>query len=161
MIKVHKFVFNAFQENTYLVYDDTGECLIIDPGCQEPYEEQQLSSFIESQKLKLVGHLYTHGHIDHILGNAWVYNTYGLKPVMHKGSLQFFMNAGDHGKMFGIEIEEIIKPVDFLEDGDHVRFGGSSLEVLHTPGHVDGHLCFANHEAQFVITGDVLFKDSI
>ena len=161
MIKIESLVFNAFQENTYLVFDDTGECLIIDPGCQEPYEEQQLSSFIESHKLKPVGHLYTHGHIDHILGNAWVYNTYGLRPVMHKDSLPVFMNSGDKGEMFGIEVGEIVEPKEFLNDGDLIRFGNSDMEVLHTPGHVDGHLCFVNHEAKCVIVGDVLFKDSI
>jgi len=161
MISIERLVFNAFQENTYIVFDDTCECLIIDPGCQESYEEQRLASFINSNNLKPVGHLYTHGHIDHILGNGYVYNTWGLKPVMHKDSIPIFMNAGDHGRMFGIEVNEIIEPKEFIEEGDFIRFGNSGLKVLDTPGHVDGHVCFVCQDAQAVIVGDVLFKDSI
>jgi glyoxylase-like metal-dependent hydrolase (beta-lactamase superfamily II) len=161
MIKVERKVFNAFQENTYLVYDETGECLIIDPGCQEAYEEEELFDFIKSKGLKPVGHLYTHAHIDHILGNGYVNSTYGLKPVMHEASKPIFMSAGDHGRMFGIEINEIVEPEIFIDEGEIIRFGNSSVEVLYTPGHVDGHVCFVNHPEKWVIVGDVLFRDSI
>lgn len=161
MVKIEKFVFNAFQENTYIVYDETGECLIIDPGCYDPHEEEGLYSFIKSNELKPVGHLYTHAHIDHILGNGYVFSTWGLKPVMHKESVPIFLGSREHGRMFGIEIGEIIEPEAFLNEGEFVRFGNSKLEVLYTPGHVDGHVCFVCHEEKWVIVGDVLFRDSI
>jgi glyoxylase-like metal-dependent hydrolase (beta-lactamase superfamily II) len=161
MIKVERLIFNAFQENTYLVSDDTGECLIIDAGCQGQFEQEQLSEHLASNNLKPVGQIYTHCHIDHILGNGYVFEKYGLRPVMHKKSLPIFLGASDHGKMFGIEIDGLIEPEVFIADGDLVRFGNSSLEVLYTPGHVDGHVCFVNHDAQIVIVGDVLFRDSI
>jgi glyoxylase-like metal-dependent hydrolase (beta-lactamase superfamily II) len=161
MIKVDRLVFNAFQENTYLVYDETNECLIIDPGCQDRYEEQELSDYLENMKIKLVGHLYTHCHIDHILGNAFVFKKYGLRPVMHAGSLLFFRNASVQSRMFGLENIEIVEPKKFITEGDKIVFGNSLLEVLNTPGHIDGHVCFVSNESKFVIVGDVLFRDSI
>jgi glyoxylase-like metal-dependent hydrolase (beta-lactamase superfamily II) len=161
MVKIEKLVFNAFQENTYIVYDETGECLIVDPGCYDPHEEEDLYAFIKTNALKPVGHLYTHAHIDHILGNGYVYRTWGLKPVMHKESVPIFLGAREHGLMFGIEIDEIIEPESFIDEGDYVRFGNSKLEVIYTPGHVAGHVCFVCHQEKCVIVGDVLFRDSI
>ncbi len=161
MIKIERLVFNAFQENTYIVSDETGECLIIDPGCQEQYEEEQLSKHLVSNNLKLVGQIFTHCHIDHILGNGYIFEKYGLKPIMHKESLPFFLASSDQGRMFDVEVCELIEPEVFIADGDFVRFGNSSLEVLYTPGHVDGHVCFVNNDARMVIVGDVLFRDSI
>ncbi len=161
MIKIERFVFNPFQENTYIVYDETGESLIIDPGCQDQYEEEQLSEYLVANNLKLVGQIYTHCHIDHILGNGHIFEKYGLKPMMHKESLQLFLRSSDQGRMFDVEVGELIEPEVFFSDGDFVSFGNSSLEVLYSPGHVDGHVCFVNHDEKMVIVGDVLFRDSI
>ncbi|MBE0637723.1 MAG: MBL fold metallo-hydrolase [Bacteroidales bacterium] len=160
-MKVERLVFNAFQENTYLVFDDTGECVIIDPGCSDPAEEEELDRFISKSKLKPVAHLYTHCHIDHILGITHVYSKYGLRPLMHHESLKILRSAGDHGRVFGIELGEIIEPETYLNEGDQVKFGNSALEVLYTPGHVDGHVCFVSRAAKFAIVGDVLFRESI
>lgn len=161
MLKVERLVFNAFQENTYVIYDETGECAIIDPGCTDPDEQKELDDFIQKNNLKPVAHLYTHCHIDHILGIAHVFHTYGLRPVMHPESLKILHTAKDHGRMFGIEVDEIVEPVTFINDGDEVKLGNSGLKVLYTPGHVDGHVCLVNHLAKFVIVGDVLFNGSI
>jgi len=161
MIKVDRLVFNAFQENTYLVYDETNECLIIDPGCQDHFEELGLSDYLDNKKLKLVGHLYTHCHIDHILGNAFIFHKYGLRPLMHAASLPFFRNAAIQSHMFGLEDIEIVEPNKFITEGDKIVFGDTVLEVLYTPGHIDGHVCFVSNESKFVIVGDVLFRDSI
>jgi glyoxylase-like metal-dependent hydrolase (beta-lactamase superfamily II) len=161
MIHVETLVFNAFQENTYLVYDDTLECVIIDPGCQDIYEQQELVDFIQKKKLKPVKQLYTHCHIDHILGNAFVFKKYGLRPIMHRRSLPFFKNAGVQSRMFGLDEIEIIEPEEFFDEGYKIKFGDSSLEVLYTPGHIDGHVCFTDKNSKFVIVGDVLFRESI
>ena len=160
MITIKKFVFNPFQENTYLLYDETGECLIVDPGCHEKFEQKELTEFIRLHHLKPVKQIYTHCHVDHILGNAFVYKTYGLKPAMHKDSLPIFKDAPGHALIYGIEDCEIVDDVEYLSEGA-LDFGRSKLEILHTPGHVDGHLCFVDHEGKSVISGDVLFKDSI
>jgi glyoxylase-like metal-dependent hydrolase (beta-lactamase superfamily II) len=108
-----------------------------------------------------VAQIFTHTHIDHILGISFIHQKYNLKPVMHRDALPFLKNAGQQGAMFGIEMNEIVEPEEFLEEGDRVEFGDNFLEVLHTPGHVDGHLTFVNRQAEFAIVGDVLFRDSI
>lgn len=161
MIKIERLVFNPFQENTYVLYDDTGECVIVDAGCFDESEDERLSSFIDGAGLKPVKQIYTHAHIDHILGIAFVYHKYGLKPVMHPDSVHFLERASQQGAAYGLEMKEIIEPEEFLNEGDVVKFGNSSLEVLHTPGHIDGHLTFVNKEQKFAIVGDVLFRDSI
>jgi glyoxylase-like metal-dependent hydrolase (beta-lactamase superfamily II) len=161
MITVERLVFNAFQENTYLIHDETGECVIIDPGCSDAAEQRELDHFISQNNLKPVAHLYTHCHIDHVLGINHVFSTYGLRPMIHPESLKILHSAPDHGRMFGVELNEIVEPETFLNEGDQVKFGNSSLEVLYTPGHVDGHICLVSQAAKFVIVGDVLFNGSI
>lgn len=161
MIKIERLVFNPFQENTYFVYDDTGETIIIDPGCYEENEEMALVKFIEDNKLKPVAQIYTHTHVDHILGASFVYQKYGLKPVMHLDALPFLRGAKQQGQMYGFEINEITEPEVFIDEGEKIEFGNSFLEILHTPGHVDGHLCFVSRENKFAVVGDVLFRDSI
>ncbi len=161
MIKIERLVFNPFQENTYIVWDDSGEALIIDPGCYDQNEEQALVKFLDDSKLKPVAQIFTHTHIDHILGASFVYGHYGLRPVMHRDALQFYTEADKQGLMFGFEIDEIVEPEKFIDEGDKVAFGSSHLHVLHTPGHVDGHLCFVCRENKFAVAGDVLFLESI
>lgn len=161
MIKIERLVFNPFQENTYLLYDDTHETVIIDPGCYDEYEQQKLTDFIEERALTPVAQIYTHTHIDHILGATYVFQKYGLKPVMHKDALPFLNGAKKQGAMYGFEVDDIVLPEKFIDEGDTIKFGNSSLEVLHTPGHVDGHLCFVSPIDKFIVVGDVLFRDSI
>jgi glyoxylase-like metal-dependent hydrolase (beta-lactamase superfamily II) len=161
MIRIKVFVFNPFQENTYVLHDETLECVIIDPGCYGPVEEKQLSDYIASNHLKPVALINTHAHIDHILGNNFMHQTYGLKPLLHKAGEIFLKSAPEHGKMFGFNVDEMVLPEQFLEDNETFRFGNSNLEIRYTPGHVDGSVCLVNHENRFVITGDVLFNQSI
>ena len=78
MISIKTLVFNPFDENTYLLYDETRECIIIDPGCYTTEEQDHLAKVIERESLSLVGLLNTHCHIDHVLGNAFVNKTYNL-----------------------------------------------------------------------------------
>jgi hydroxyacylglutathione hydrolase len=111
--------------------------------------------------LKPVALLNTHTHIDHILGNNFIYETYGLKPLVHKAGEVFLESAPEHGSMFGLNVKKMVLPEKYLEENQAFRFGHSSLEVLYTPGHVDGSVCLVSHESRFVITGDVLFNGSI
>ena len=161
MITIEKFVFNPFQENTWVLYDETKACVIVDPGCMEQSEQNELAEFISSNGLKPVRLIYTHCHIDHVVGNNYVCNTYGLKPEIHKEGLSFLQNSHNQATIYGFEMEKNIEPDSFIEHGDLIRFGESELKAVYTPGHVDGHLCFINYPQKFVITGDVLFKDSI
>jgi len=161
MITVKTFVFNPFQVNTYLLFDETGECVIIDPGCMEEYEEIQLLGFIETKKLRPVRLLNTHAHIDHIAGNKYISRKYNLTLEVHKDSLRFFRHAANHAETFGFIDFESIEPTGFISDSDIIRFGNSELKVLYTPGHADGSISFYSEKDGFVITGDVLFYLSI
>lgn len=161
MITINKFVFNAFHENTFLLYDETKSCVIIDPGCYEEDEKIQLQNFIESKNLKPERLIYTHCHVDHVLGNNFVAETYNLKPEIHKAGLEFLVNAQKQGMVYGFQIEQCIEPESFIEHEDTIKFGNSELKAVYTPGHADGSLCFVNNANRFVITGDVLFRDSI
>jgi glyoxylase-like metal-dependent hydrolase (beta-lactamase superfamily II) len=161
MITIEKFVFNPFQENTYMLHDETKECIIIDPGCYEQSENEDFRKFIDTNELKPVKLVYTHCHVDHILGNNFIANTYNLKPEIHRAGLPFLNDVHKHGEMYGFTIEKCIPPEKFIEQGDSIHFGNSELTAVYTPGHVDGSLCFINYPQKFVIAGDVLFRDSI
>jgi hydroxyacylglutathione hydrolase len=161
MIEIRKFVFNAFMVNTYILYDETGECVLVDAACYEPKEEQEISKFIAGNNLKLVRNLNTHCHIDHVLGNNFIAQTYGINPEYHENSVPFFHTVKEIGSSFGYTLGEIPEPKRFLEDNETIRWGNSSLKVLFTPGHAEGSVCFYNREQGFVITGDVLFRDTI
>ncbi|HPG32272.1 MAG: MBL fold metallo-hydrolase [Lentimicrobiaceae bacterium] len=161
MINIKILVFNSFSVNCFILSDDSNECVIIDPGCHSETEKEKLATFIESQKLKPVALINTHFHIDHILGNHFVSNRYGLKPTGHVKSSIFWETAKEYGSIFNLAVDEVEKTGIFVEDGDIIRFGHSALEVRYTPGHADGSICLVNHAQKFVIAGDVLFYGSI
>jgi len=161
MIRIKKFAFNPFQTNTYILYDETKECAIIDAACENDYEKSMLSDFIEKEGLKPVRLLYTHCHIDHTFGNSYIEEKYTLKPEVHRGGKIFWETAKEFSSVFNVAYTSSMKPEIFLDDGDIVRIGSSQLVVLYTPGHADGSICFWNSEQDFVIVGDVLFYGSI
>jgi hydroxyacylglutathione hydrolase len=161
MIEIKKFVFNTFMVNTYVLYDETGECVLIDAACYEPEEEEEVRSFLTGNSLRLVRNLNTHCHIDHVLGNNFIAREYGIQPEYHEDSLIFFHTLKEMGSSFGYTIGEIPLAARFLNDGETVAWGNSTLKVLFTPGHAAGSVCFYNENQDFVITGDVLFKDTI
>ena len=161
MITIKTFVFNSFGVNSFVLYDETGDCIIIDPGCSNRAEQQQLQSYITENKLKPTSLINTHFHIDHILGNHFVCETYNLIPTGHKEGKHFWDTANEYGSMYGITLDKVRKTEIFIGEGDIVRVGNSQLEVRYTPGHADGSICLVSHEQRFVIVGDVLFQESI
>ena len=161
-MKIKSFTFNPFQENTFVVYDDTKECVIIDPGCYTDKERDELRRFITSEGLKPVKLINTHCHIDHVLGNKFVSELWDLELYMHKEDLSLLENAGNIGKMYGIEdYEGSPYPMHFLVQDDKLTFGESSFKILFTPGHAPGHICLYSKKNNLVIAGDVLFQGSI
>lgn len=158
---ISRFVFNSFGVNTYILKDATGKCLIIDPACQYEGEETELLDFIKANHLSPVSMVNTHFHVDHIVGNTFTCNAFNLKPQCHKNCKMFWETAAEFGAVFGIKVDNLIIPVDFIEEGDIITFGNSSVEVLYTPGHADGSICLVNHAERYVVSGDVLFRDSI
>lgn len=161
-MKIKSFTFNPFQENTYIVYDETKECIIIDPGCYTDKERDELRKFITNEGLKPVKLINTHCHIDHVLGNKFVSELWDLELYMHKEDLPLLENAGNIGKMYGFEdYEGSPYPKHFLAQDDRLTFGESSFKILFTPGHAPGHICLYSKENNLVIAGDVLFQGSI
>lgn len=159
---VKKFAFNPFQENTYILYDETKECLIIDPGCYYKTEEQELLKFINDNSLRLVRLLNTHCHLDHIFGNYFVHKTFGLLPELHELELSYLNNLLKIADMYSIpHVNPSPEPTSFLKETDKITFGNSELRILFVPGHSTGHLAFVSDKDKFAISGDVLFYESI
>lgn len=161
MISLKILVFNPFQVNTYILYDDTGECIIIDPACYIQAEFDVLDSFLTANNLKPVAFYNTHCHIDHIIGNYFFYNKYKTPFGIHEAAMGFLNQAKTYGQIFGFHVEEVVQPSLFLNEGDEVKFGNSTLKVIYTPGHSDGSICFYSEKQKFVIVGDVLFHQGI
>ena len=160
-VKVHSFQFNPFQENTFVVYDQEKNCVIIDPGCYERHEEEVLFGFIEENKLKPLALLNTHAHIDHILGNAAVKSKYDIPFYLHKEDLTTLHSVKSYAHVYGFEkYIPSPDPDDYLIDNTELVFGAMKFKIYHTPGHAPGHVVFFNDENKFVINGDVLFNGS-
>lgn len=160
MIQIKKFTFNPFQENTYIVYDETKECVVIDPGCYGSDEKKALLDFINENNLKPVKLLNTHCHVDHIQGNYVISKTFNLKLEAHKLEVPVLEMSPAWGSQYGINGDLSPEIEVFLDEGDTVKFGNSIFEVIFVPGHSPGHIAFVNHTNKFVINGDVLFKGS-
>ncbi len=163
MCEIGIFTFNAFQENTYVLYDETKECVIIDPGCSNREEEKRLVDFIESKGLKPVRLIMTHGHVDHMLGNAFIVEKYNLEIEIHKDEVPVLMMSPQVGKMYGFAVTPSPEPnpEKFIAEGDTLTFGTTSLKALLTPGHSPASISFYCEASNFVIGGDVLFRQSI
>ena len=155
------FTFNPFVENTYVLYDETGECVIFDPGCFDPGEQEQLTDFIESNNLKPVKLINTHCHIDHVLGNKFISEKYNLPLTSHRGEVTVLAMQPQVSTMYGIPYNPSPEITEFLEDGDQLKFGNTVLEVLFTPGHSPASISFYSEKDGVVIAGDVLFQGSI
>ena len=161
-MQVKRFVNNPFQEITYLLYDETKEAVLIDCGCSNAKEEKRILDVIQKKELKLVKLLNTHLHIDHIAGNAFIKEHFGLSPIAHRGDLMIYEQAPQQARAFGFPLESTPPEInDYLEDGDTISFGHQTLEILHVPGHSPGSICFLNREHGILISGDVIFERSI
>lgn len=161
-MNIKSFTFNPFQENTYIVYDATKECLIIDPGCYTDSERKKLKTFIEEEGLTPVKLINTHCHIDHVLGNKFTSEQWNIQLHIHKEDLPILEKVEYVGKMYGLEDYEISPfPKHFLAHKETLTFGASSFEILFTPGHAPGHICLYSKENNMLISGDVIFQRSI
>jgi glyoxylase-like metal-dependent hydrolase (beta-lactamase superfamily II) len=161
MLNQKSFVFNLFSENTYILYLETGEAAIIDPGCNDSAENRKLADFISSNGLKPVLLLNTHAHIDHIFGNHFVYEKYGLKPYLHHADLQILEALEYSASFYGTTATASPMPEVFLNDGDFINLGDEKLEVIYAPGHSPGSVCFYSEKHKKLWGGDVLFRESI
>ena len=160
MLHIAKFTFNPFQENTYVVHNGS-EAIIIDPGCWEKHEQKQLEEFLGDNALSPVRLVLTHAHIDHILGNAWVHDRYGLAPELHQADVFVLESAPQVAHLYGLNYDPSPPPARLIEKGEQIPIGDEKLEVLFVPGHAPGHIALFHKDQRFVIGGDVLFRGSI
>lgn len=155
------FTVNPYQENTWLIADQHGNCAVIDPGCHTSSEQQMIKNYLDAQGWNPVILLNTHGHVDHMLGNAWVKDTYQIPFHTHRIVVNELERAVPWGHMMGIQVAESPSPDHFLEEGDIVQVGEEQLEVIFTPGHSPGHISFFHRAGGHLFSGDVLFQGSI
>jgi glyoxylase-like metal-dependent hydrolase (beta-lactamase superfamily II) len=158
---VTSFTFNAFSENTYLLHDETRECVVIDPGCYDKEEQTILTDFIATHNLKVVKLLNTHCHIDHVFGNQFVADTYQVPFLIHQADLPTLQAVPVYAPSYGFPQYQAAQPTGFLKEGESVLFGNTTLQILFTPGHAPGHVVFYNEADKTCIGGDVLFQRSI
>lgn len=161
MLNVQTFTFNPFQENCYVLYDDTKEAVIIDPGCYAKEEQETLKQFLQSNDLRPVRLLNTHCHIDHVLGNFFINQNYGLPLEIHPKDEPVLMAVGSYASNYGFHAYTPCKAEKYLEEGDKVTFGETDLGVIWVPGHAPGHVVFYHPESKTCIGGDTLFQGSI
>ncbi len=161
MIILEKLVFNSFQVNTFLLYDESKECVIIDPACYEKEEEKALESYITDLGLKPVLHINTHCHIDHILGMPFVREKYKIPSYAHKLEQKLLNKGHIMGDVFGFHTEPFPALDKHIAHSEKINFGNSEILALHVPGHSEGSLAFYAEAEGFVITGDALFAGSI
>ncbi len=162
MIKIKIFTFNPFQENTYVLYDDTHEAIIIDAGCLFEKEKSQLKDFIKENQLVLKRVINTHLHLDHQFGNKFIYETYGIAPEANELD-EFLINYYvQQTQAFGIPNAGAAQPLKgYIEDNEVISFGHSLLRAILVPGHSPGSLAFYDEKEGILFSGDVLFHESI
>jgi glyoxylase-like metal-dependent hydrolase (beta-lactamase superfamily II) len=161
MLQVKSFAFNPFQENTYVLYDESKQCVIIDPGCYEEEEQVALTQFITANNLNVTALLNTHCHIDHVLGNFFVKEKYSVKLSIHRLDEPVLKAVKAYAPNYGFSQYHEASPDHFMEEGDVISVGSQQLKVLFVPGHAPGHVAFYSSENKIVIGGDVLFFNSI
>jgi glyoxylase-like metal-dependent hydrolase (beta-lactamase superfamily II) len=161
MIKIKKFVVNPLQENSFILSDETGECIFVDPGYFYDEEYDEIREYISENNLTPVKIANTHCHFDHIMGVEFVRSEYNIPLCAHPDDAFWIERAVDQGQMFGFDMKPV-RPIDiFFNEGEKITFGNSELKIIHVPGHSPGHVAFYNNKNNFLMGGDVLFYGSI
>jgi hydroxyacylglutathione hydrolase len=161
MFTVKAFTFSPIQENTYLLYNEQGQAIMIDPGCYFPEERDVLQNFITQNDLKPELLLNTHCHLDHVFGNKWIHETWGLLLHIHEKEKKVLDFAPASGLMWNLPFDNYNAELVYLNEQKKIQLGDDELELIFAPGHSPGHLCFYCRRQGFVIGGDVLFQESI
>lgn len=160
-MEIYKLVFSPIEVNTYILADKSNDCAIIDCGCYDRSEFEELVRFIEDKKLNPVLLLNTHCHLDHIFGNRFMLEKYNLKTLSCELDEKNRRKAVQHASFFGLSMNEAPEPGGFLTDGQSITFASEELKALHVPGHSSGSMAFYSEKNSCVFTGDALFAGSI
>ncbi|RLD71664.1 MAG: MBL fold metallo-hydrolase [Bacteroidetes bacterium] len=161
MLSISSLVFNSFQVNTYLVRNDNGDCLVIDPAFYSPEEISAFDQYISSEGLSIKGQLNTHCHVDHVLGVKHMQTAYKCPLRAHTNESGLLNNAPLMGEVYGLKVEPLSAIDQAITDNEIITLGEDKLKSILVPGHSPGSLSFYSPEAGFVVTGDALFQGSI
>jgi hydroxyacylglutathione hydrolase len=161
MTQVHQLTYGPFAENTYLISDDEGNAIVLDPGMYDAAENVRFFEYINTKQLKPKQLLLTHAHLDHVFGVNWINSQYDLKPTVHAADKIIYDNAALVARQYGLQMKPLVAPNIGLEHNSTFTFGNSIFKVILAPGHSPGSVCFYNKEEEYVIAGDVLFQGSI
>jgi glyoxylase-like metal-dependent hydrolase (beta-lactamase superfamily II) len=161
MFLLKAFTFSPIQENTYLLHNENNEAILIDPGCYFDEEKETLGNYITNHGLLIKYLLNTHCHLDHVFGNKWVYDNYQTPLHLHQEEIKMLEMAPASGLMWGMPFDNYKGPLFTLTPGEKICLGNDCLEIILLPGHSPGHLGFYCKEQSFIISGDVLFRESI
>lgn len=161
MIVVRRFIVNPLQENSYLLSDETGECIIVDAGFYYPEEFTALSDHLLAQGLRPVALVNTHCHFDHVMGVERLRREQEIPFLCHEEDAFWLSRVGHQAATFGFRVREVLPADRYLKEGEPFGFGHSVLEVIHVPGHSPGHITLYSREEGFLLAGDVIFRRSI
>ncbi len=161
MMQVQHFVFNPFMENTFVLFDESGVCIVIDPGCYESDEENQLTDFIHAKKLTVQKIVNTHCHIDHVLGNAFVKRKFGVPLYIHPLEEHQLKAVKSYAPNYGFARYQESEADGFVTESDSISFGNQELQILFVPGHSPGHIALYHPQGKILVGGDVLFENSV
>ncbi len=161
MISIKIFEFNPLMVNAFILFDETKECILIDPSCYEEHEKKELSEFIEENELRPVMILNTHAHFDHIMGNKYCREKYNIKIGLNENDLFLYKGSSDSAQLFGMSVDDQPNPDFYVNDKELIKFGNSEITAFLSPGHSPGSLVFGNTEQKIIISGDVLFRGSV
>ena len=156
MLHIKSFTFNPFQENTYLIYDESREAALIDPGCFTSSERRELEDFISSENLKVTQLLNTHCHIDHVLGNAWAIKKFGLPLQIHPHETSVLKSVEVYAPNYGFQGYEASEAGKYLEEGQEIWVGEEKLSVIFVPGHSPGHVVFYHAQSKQCLAGSCI-----
>ncbi|MBV2223264.1 MAG: MBL fold metallo-hydrolase [Cloacibacterium sp.] len=161
MLHIHIFRFNPFSENTYVLFNDQKNGIIIDPGNWNEKENEILENFIEEKEISIKNILLTHAHIDHVLGLQWAFDTYKVAVKMHEEEKDVLDRNPMSARNYGFDFKPFVGDIELLNEGEKYFIDEDSFEIFHVPGHSPGSIAFYNEAQKFVISGDALFQGSI
>ena len=160
-MKTDTLIFNLFQENTYIVYDETGQALVIDPGFNTEEEKNVFDDHVEKNNIKIERCVITHPHPDHFLGGKHIIDKYGVTPEIYHTAGKLFHIFEVYMAPMGFMHYQSFVPQYTITEDSVINFGNSSMSVLYTPGHADASVCFYCEKAKILFSGDVLFMNGI
>ena len=161
MLHIHIFQFNPFSENTYVLFNDQKNGVIVDPGNWNEKENEILENFIEEKEISIKNILQTHAHIDHVLGLQWAFDTYKVAVKMHEEEKDVLDRNPISARNYGFDFKPFVGDIELLNEGEKYFIDEDSFEIFHVPGHSPGSIAFYNEAQKFVISGDALFQGSI